>query len=90
MNTCLTCAILLRLNAGADMRHILWWECAALPGRANLKSFPFRSTTCTSWVRQRHMACGIACQYAKALGAAPEHECKRGGCKYDDLQASGS
>ena len=31
------------------MPHIQWWECRAAPAMANLKSFPFRRTTCKKW-----------------------------------------
>ena len=46
MNACHRCANLRREEESWEMPHIWWWECAYKEGMANLKSFPFRNTTC--------------------------------------------
>ena len=49
MNSCYRCAHRHKETEGWEMPHILWWECSARPGMANLKSFPFHSTKCKAW-----------------------------------------
>jgi len=53
VNACRRCAHLVRETESWEMPHIWWWECAAIPGRANLKSFPFAATKCQRFVLSR-------------------------------------
>lgn len=49
-NACRHCAHLVRETECWEMPHIQWWECAARPGLANLRSFPFNVTQCHRFV----------------------------------------
>lgn len=49
MNRCGNCKHLTHQTESWEMPHIWWWECAARPAMANLKSFPFHNTKCKSF-----------------------------------------
>lgn len=55
-NNCLKCNHCLREIESWEMPWIAWWECKKIPGRANLKSFPFRKTKCKFYTEQRRSA----------------------------------
>ncbi len=47
--SCFNCAHLARWTESWEMPHIGGFECKARPANENLKSFPFRNTTCKHW-----------------------------------------
>ncbi len=49
MNSCHECKHLHRETESWELPDIWWWECAARPGLANLKSFPFHHTRCRAF-----------------------------------------
>lgn len=51
--SCYRCAHLVREQESWEMPNIWWWECAARPGLANLKSFPFMNTKCAAFQQHR-------------------------------------
>lgn len=55
MNSCYQCGHCFKDVGSWEMPHIWWWVCAARPGMPNLKSFPFRSTTCSKWVASKNV-----------------------------------
>lgn len=48
-NICRKCQHFSRQTESWEMPHIWWFECGARPAMANLKSFPFHSTSCAKW-----------------------------------------
>lgn len=46
---CYTCKHLRRETESWEMPHIWWMNCEALPSMANLKSFPFKHTSCKGY-----------------------------------------
>lgn len=46
MNSCRGCQHIRREDEGWEMRHIFYYVCKKAPGMSNLRSFPFKRTTC--------------------------------------------
>lgn len=53
--SCYDCAHRHKEIESYEMPHIWWWECAARPGMANLKSFPFMVTNCKSFKASKQL-----------------------------------
>ena len=51
-NSCGNCGNFVRETESWEMPHIYWYECAARPGMANLRNFPFRNTKCKEFVKR--------------------------------------
>lgn len=50
MANCYHCKHLRKETESWELPQFWYWECRAIPGRANLTSFPFRRTNCPSFV----------------------------------------
>ena len=51
-NSCYNCGNYVRETESWEMPHIYWYECAAAPGMANLRSWPFHNTKCKHFVER--------------------------------------
>jgi hypothetical protein len=49
-HACRACQNFSREVESWELPGIWWYECAALPGMANLASFPFRATKCKRYI----------------------------------------